>query len=307
MTEVRSSPRAIVTGASGFIGSHLIEHLRRAGWRVAVISRENSAQRLEAHPAISAVYSYSGKTSEVNDALADFRPDVVFHLSSLFLAQHDSSKVEPLVSSNILFGTQLLDAMRLAGVTALVNTGTAWQNFAGDSYDPVNLYAATKQAFEDIVLYYARTCGLRAITLRLFDSYGPGDSRPKLLALLLNAIKTGKELGMSPGEQILDLVYIDDICRAFLQTADLLRSQLSPSAAVYAVSSGERRTLREVVETLGQVTGRNVPVRFNVRPYREREVMIPWSGLQLPGWRAEVSLAEGFRRLFDADPSITTQ
>jgi len=132
MTEVGSSPKAIVTGASGFIGSHLIDHLHRAGWRVAVIAREHSAQRLEAHPAISAVYSYSGKTSEVKDAVADFRPDVVFHLSSLFLAQHDSSQVEPLVSSNILFGTQLLDAMRLVGVTTLINTGTAWQNFAGD-------------------------------------------------------------------------------------------------------------------------------------------------------------------------------
>ncbi len=102
------------------------------------------------------------------------------------------------------------------------------------------------------------------------------------------------------------MVYIDDICRAFLRAAVLLRSQLAPSAAVYAVSSGERRTLREVVETLGQVAGRKVPVRFGVRPYREREVMVPWSSLQLPGWNPEVSLPEGFRRLLDADPSIAT-
>jgi len=306
MTESGGSLRAIVTGASGFIGSHLIEHLHRAGWQVAVISRNSSAQKLQGHSAISAVYSYSGQTSEVNDALEHFRPDVVFHLSSLFLAQHDSAQVEPLVSSNILFGAQLLDAMRLAGVTALVNAGTAWQNFTSDVYDPVNLYAATKQAFEDIALYYVRTSGLRAITLRLFDSYGPGDTRRKLLALLLDALKNGQELGMSPGEQLLDLVYIDDICSAFLWAADLIRSQLSPGAAVYAVSSDDRRTLREVVEALAQVAGRKVPVLFNVRPYREREVMVPWSGPQLPGWSAKVNLAEGFRRLLDNDPSIAT-
>jgi nucleoside-diphosphate-sugar epimerase len=289
--------RALVTGATGFVGRHLIQHLHRAGWEIAVLSRTQD-------PSLSLPvqsFLYTGQTDEVLRAVDSFRPDTVFHLASLFLAQHAPEQVEPLLSSNVLFGTQLLEAMRASGVRRLVNTGTSWQNFVGDAYLPVNLYAATKQAFEDILLYYVETGSVRAVTLKLFDSYGPGDTRRKLLRLLLDCLRTGEPLGMSGGEQVLDLVHVDDICCAFLRAAELVADSEQPANAVYAVSGGERRTLRGVVETLERVVGRALPITWGTRPYRDREVMVPWSGLSVPGWQPTLSLESGLRALIEVE------
>jgi nucleoside-diphosphate-sugar epimerase len=288
--------RALLTGATGFIGSHLLAHLQAAGWPVAVLARPSAAELLSQMPAIAKVYTYTGATTEVIAAMAEHKPEVVFHLSSHFLAAHDSTQIESLISSNVLFGTQLLEAMKAAGVTALVNAGTSWQNYAGDTYNPVNLYAATKQAFEDIVAYYTQTSGLRAVTLRLYDSYGEGDQRRKLLRLLLECLRTGEPMGMSPGDQVMDLVHVDDICRAFLHAAELAL-EMPAGASVYAVSSGERRTLKQVVATLEEAAGQKLAIEFGVRAHRPREVMVPWVGPPLPGWVPTISLLDGFKRL----------
>jgi nucleoside-diphosphate-sugar epimerase len=294
--------RALVTGATGFIGSHLVAHLHHAGWDVAVITHTKSLQATN-DAAVHRVYQYTGHTSELIAALADFKPTAVFHLASLFLAAHNPDQIEPLISANVLFGTQLLEAMSKSGCTALVNAGTGWQNYTPhppfDTQDfmPVNLYAATKQAFEDILLYYVQVASLRSITLRLFDSYGPGDKRRKLLRLLLDTLKTRQPLDMSPGDQIIDLVHVDDICRAFLHAANLALELSEPAAMVYAISGKQRMTLQQVAAILEEAAARKLPLRFGQRPHRPREVMHPWEGPPLPGWQPQITLLEGLRNL----------
>ena len=293
--------RALITGATGFIGARLVSHLQAAGWQLAALARPQACLSLAAQPVALRAYSYSGEIAGVIDACADFKPDVVFHLASLFLASHDSGQVQELIAANVLFGTQLVEAMKLVGVKALVNTGTAWQTDIDGRYDAVNLYAATKQAFEDILGFYSSATGIHVVTLRLYDSYGPGDTRRKLLWLLLESIRTGEPLLLSPGDQVVDLVHVDDICSAFLAAAALVLTQ--PGTSVYAVSGGQRRSLQQVVATLEEAAGRKLPVHFGARPYREREVMLPWLGPALPGWRAQISLLEGFKELL-ADEAL---
>lgn len=302
MTTQLTTNRALVTGASGFIGSHLVEQLLGAGWKVAVLGRKDSVRKLSL-PSESGAYVYNGGIAEVMAAVAEFKPAVVFHLASLFLNTHAPEQIEPLIGSNILFGTQLLEAISKSGGAVLVNAGTGWQNyvqappFDAPDFVPVNLYAATKQAFEDIVAYYVQATGLRSITLRLFDSYGPGDTRRKLLWLLLNTLKTGQPLDMSPGGQIIDMVHVEDICRAFLHAAARAMAFPEPEAEVYAISGNQRRTLQQVVATFEEAAGRRLPIEFGKRPYRQREVMHLWEGPTLPGWQPNIPLLEGFRDL----------
>ena len=288
--------RALVTGGTGFIGSHLVEHLHAAGWVVHMLVRPN-AERAARPSAGVQIHPYRGETADVVEAIERSRPDVVFHLASLFLAQHTPRQIIPLIEANVLLGVQLLEAMSGAGVKSLVNTGTSWQHFHCDSYLPVNLYAATKQAFEDILAYYADAAGIRAVTLSLFDSYGPGDTRKKLLRLLLDCLETNGELQMSPGDQVLDLAHVDDICEAFLHAARLVRDPNHPSLACYAVGGGERMSLREIVATLEKAAGRTLRIDWGARPYRPREVMRLWDGPAMPGWQPRITLADGIKAL----------
>lgn len=227
--------------------------------------------------------------------------DGIIHLAPLFLASHRSEDVIPLVSSNILFPTRLLDAAVRGGVRWFVNTGTTWQHYENRAYSPVNLYAATKQAFEALAQYYVEAHGLRFVTLALGDTYGPNDIRQKLLNIWCRIAKTGTPLDMSEGLQTIDLVYVTDVVEAFLLTVDQLKTEIWREGYVltFSVSSGASISLRNLAESFEEVTGGQLPIRWGARTMRPREVMVPWCGNQgVPGWMPNVPLREGLTAMW---------
>ena len=278
--------KALLTGVTGFIGSHLARHLLKNNWEVNAIVRESSNLDV-LPPDIKQNINFHVHTNQ-NSLLKIVKtsaPDVVFHLASLFLSNHKYEDIPALIESNVTFGTQLLDAMIKNDVKNLVNTGTSWQHYENKSYSPVNLYAATKQAFEDITKYYIETAGLHVINLQLFDTYGEGDRRRKLLSLLREIADSGETLQMSLGEQKIDIVHVDDVADAFLIAANFLLNEQYEFCDTYAISSGNAISLRDLVKKYEQILGKKLNIEWGKRAYREREVMIPWNtGKLLPTW-----------------------
>lgn len=287
--------KALVTGATGYIGSKFCQRLLAEGWQVDALVRTSGRPLADSLAGKVSLRTHDGSTKSMLGRVTESKPDVVFHLASLFIAEHRSEQVTDLISSNVLFGTQLIEACARAGVKRFINTGTSWQHYRSDAYDPVCLYAATKQAFEDILDFYADAFDMSVITLKLFDTYGPDDPRPKLLSLLMKAITTGEALGLSPGEQLLDLVHIDDVTRAFtLCASHLLDGCATTPHERYALSSGEPISVRQIVMLIEQLSGKSINATFGTRMYREREVMRPWrAGICPPGWNAEIDLRSG--------------
>ena len=230
------------------------------------------------------------------------RPDIVIHLASFFLAKHTAGDISALIKSNILLPTQLLEAMDLAGCKLFLNTGTSWQHFESESFNPLNLYAASKQAFEAMLHFYESACGFKSITLKLFDTYGPMDQRPKLFSLLRSAARSGQALNMTPGYQLIDLVYISDVVDAFLASIKHLYN--GTESAAFAVSSGQPVILRSLVKTYERAVGKKVDVSWGALPYRPREVMTPWKGHTVPGWQPRITLEKGIA-LMESDASIS--
>ena len=286
--------RALVTGASGYVGSHLVRRLLAEGWEVHVLLRERSDAAALA-PGV-AVHRHGGDTADLVRIVERAAPEVVFHLAAVFVAEHRPGDVVPLVQANLLFATQLLEAMRVNGVPTLLNTGTAWQHYGDREYDPVNLYAATKQAFEAILAYYVNAHALRAATLVLFDTYGPDDPRPKLMSALWRAARSGERLAMASGVQLLDLVHVDDVVDAYLAAERALRTA-APGHLRYRVSSGAPLRLTDLVAVFESATGLRLAVDWGARPDRARDVLVHWTGSgPPPGWQPRIALAEGIAR-----------
>lgn len=284
--------RALVSGSTGFVGSRLVNHLAAQGWAVARLLRADLEDPAPLSDPGVRDHSWDGSTAGACEAVAAARPDVVFHLASLFIAEHVAQDVEPLIAANVLAGVQIAEAALRCGCRSLVNTGTSWQYGGAGGYEPVCLYAATKQAFEDLLAYYVAAERFHVVTLRLYDTYGRSDPRPKLFAALQRCAASGVTLALSPGDQLLDLVHVDDVVRAFALAGE---RALGGDAALesFDVSSGRHVSLREVVALYTEAVGRPVPVAWGGRDYRRREVMVPPPGRGLPGFTPAVSLEEG--------------
>lgn len=287
---------ALVTGVTGFIGGRLSKRLLADGWTLHALVREGSV--LPDLPG-ACFHGHDGSVEGLTQILRAAAPDVVFHLASLYLADHQPAQVDGLVTSNVLLTAQLAEAMCAAGASRLINTGTSWQHFGTDTYLPVNLYAATKQAGLDILAYYADARLLSVVTLKLFDTFGPGDTRRKLVQLLVDAAVSGETLGMSPGYQVVDLTHIDDVTNAFIAAAEVLLAAKEPVFEEYFVS-GLRLSVRELVSKVEEALRLTVNTSFGARPYRAREVMVPVAiDLQqrLPGWVPEREFTQSLREL----------
>lgn len=293
--------RVLITGASGFIGSYLTNRLlQNPGHEVAIICRQTSNLNFFCESQTQPIsYTYDGTTSSLINAINCFQPDLVIHLASYFVAEHRSTDVESLISSNILFGTQLLEAMLQSSCKMLINTGTAWQFYHSTSYHPSCLYAATKQAFEAIIDYYVSAHEFRCFTLYIYDTYGPHDPRKKLFSLLMN-LAEGKSLSlaMSAGQQKITFLHIEDAINAYEKAIELLVATTSHVHQRYALPGPEILSLRELVEKVSAIVGKDLPIEWGKRPYRKREVMEPWqSGQTLPDWQAHIKLEDGIKSL----------
>jgi nucleoside-diphosphate-sugar epimerase len=277
-----------MTGATGFVGGRLADALRRDGVRVDAIVR--AAPR---GPTGYRAHRHDGTMRSMAAIVEKARPDTVFHLAALASGEHAEADVDPLLDANIVLGTHLADACSRRGGAAFVNAGSHWQHGLGTAaYAPVSLYAAMKQAFQDLLAFYASMPGMRVITLKFCDVYGPADPRGKLLALLDGARAGGEPLKLSPGRQLVDMIYVDDAVAALLRAARDLSRRRSLSGTSWSVTSGRNMPLREVVSLYARAAG-PIEVVWGGRPYRPREVMRPWHGSPLPGWKPRVSLREG--------------
>ncbi len=287
-----------MTGATGYIGSHVLKYLLSKGWEIHVIADPKFGYaNIEDVLSQIDVFEYDGNILSLCDYFQTIKPDVVYHLAAAVITNYKPEQVSVLIQSNIQFGAEILEAMKSSETKLLVSTGSYWQNYNSNTYNPVDLYAATKEAFEKIVQLYVDAYGFRHINLRLFDVYGEDDKRPKLWNALRDIAGTDQHIAVSPGEQLLDLIHISDVCTAY--EAAYLAFVNNPALIneTYGVRTGVTHSLRDAIAVLSKALGKNINVDFGLKPYKQREVMNPCDNYNyLPSWKAYVDLGNGFGR-----------
>jgi nucleoside-diphosphate-sugar epimerase len=295
---------ALVTGATGFLGSRLAATLRRQGWRVIALTRDRAravAVRVEADAILSL------EDEDWRDEVADAGTSCVFHCAAWSAMSHSPGQVAEIIDANITFGTEIMESIcRSPELPAFVWAATFWQYSAGNGYSPNSLYAATKQAFGDIVEYYRRMRGLPSVGLVLFDVYGEADPRGRILSRLAAACldhargRTPERIRLSVGEQEVDFVHVSDVVQAFVRAAEALREAGSISEPLYGVGGQDRGKFRDVLNSLLDDDEKRL-VEWGAMPYRPGEAMVCPRLPVLPAWIPQVPLKDGFRGLMTHD------
>ncbi len=295
--------QVLITGGTCYVGRALIAALVDRGLTPHVLVRPGSDRtRFDALPRLPVFHVHDGSTAGLARIARTIQADIAFHLAGLYRRIHTPEDVDRLLDANVVFGTRLLEALRDAGTRRLVNVASCHQYLDGGAYRPFNLYAATKEAFEAILAYYRDAGHLDATTLVLFDTYGPGDWRPKLMAAIRGALATGTPLPLPASDLPMDMAHVDDVVSALLHAADLLeRDAPAVNGRRFAVTSGDRRSIEGIVKVFEKVAGKPVQRQWGAYPMPDREITRLWDGPLLPGWTPGVTLEDGIRRFLNAD------
>lgn len=288
--------RILITGITGYIGSNLARQLAREHEVYGLVRLPIKTEYISDFQDKLRLVPFDGSYESVERALREAKPELVYHLAAYYTGTHGAVDTPKLITSNITLGAYVLEAMVACESRALVYATTVMAHYQGAGYCPLNLYAATKRAFSDLLFYYTDAGLLRAVTLMLSDTYGPGDQRPKILNLARKAAETGEQLALSDGDQDYDLVFVDDVVRAF-QTAGEQLLQMGWTNETFQVCSNAPLTLRETVEQMLRVNELTLNAEWGTRPIPQREMRKAVRRYpSLPGWRPQIGLNEGLKR-----------
>lgn len=283
----------LITGATGFIGKHLLRtFVTQNNNHVTILVRENvNLDMIHDLQDSITIHYYTGDYHSIDTVFKHNCFDYVVHLAAMSCYDCPPEDVSNMIDANITLGTFLLAAMKQHGCRYFINTSTYWQHYKDQHYQPVCLYAATKKAFEDIIDYYCLDQRMTAISLKLYDVYGYDEHRNKLLNHLLTA-PPEQPIALTPGEQKLYMVFIDDVIRAYQTSMHLIVSQ-NKGHTVYGVYGEQKYSLKDMVKIVEEVTNKNLAIKFGAKDYNQFQIMDAFAENRLPGWHAKVSLEQG--------------
>ena len=304
--------RAIVTGAAGFVGSHLCAHLLDQGDEVVGIdclTDYYDPRRKEAN--LTTLRGREGFTEHRVDLTAAALPtlfercDVVYHLAGQPGVRGSwGEDFQPYVSRNVLATQRVLEAAREVSLWKVVYASSSSVYGDAESYpttedmrpQPVSPYGVTKLAAEHLCELYRTTSGVPTVSLRLFTVYGPRQRPDMAFSRLVEcALDHQPFLLYGDGEQSRDFTYVGDVVTAMRQAA------LSPWTGVANVGGGSRITMNEVVAKVGALAGHLDVVRLpsqrgDVR-HTAADISVARAGF---GYAPRVAIDEGLARMVEA-------
>jgi len=312
----------VVTGAGGFIGSHLVEALVAEGSRVRALVHYN------AEGSIGSLRYVDQRTLDAIEIVAaDVRDpyamrslvrgaETVFHLAALIGIPYSYIAPASYVETNVGGTLNLLEAARSEGVERLVVTSTS-ETYGTAQYTPIDEvhpavaqspYAATKVGADQLALSYYRSFNTPVCVVRPFNTFGPRQSERAIIPTIVSqALRNTEALRLGSLEPRRDLLYVTDTVNGFL----LLAGRAEAIGRAVNLGTGTSYSVRELIETVSRVLGRELRVvqdSARIRPDRSEvmELRADGSVARALGWVPKVSLEEGLRHVVDFMSRLTT-
>lgn len=305
----------LVTGAAGFIGSHLVERLLTEGAKVRAFVHYNSRNHwghledLLPHQRQD-VEIVSGDLRDPGrmDAAVE-GADVVFHLGALIAIPYSYVAPQDIVMTNVIGTLNVLEAARRHGTRRVVQTSTS-EVYGTAQYVPIDEhhplvgqspYAASKIGADQIALSYCLSFDLPVVIARPFNTYGPRQSARAVIPAIIVQALTQPQIMLGATFPTRDLNYVADTVSGFLKIAE----HDGAIGEVINLGTGHEVSVADVAATIIRLVGRDIPVVFDANRVRpdssevDRLLADASKARQLVGWEPRHSLEEGLRATID--------
>ena len=291
--------RILITGASGFIGNAVCKALDSTDHELILLVR-NSDNLPDLSGKVTVIH-----TSQENwkTLVSGAQPQVILHFAAFLTSSSDSSLINELIETNILFATHVLDAISGTGVQYFINTGT-FAEYAQDdeTLSPSYLYAASKTAFRSILQFYSEQQEFKVINIIPYTVYGGISKQKKLIDYLYEAVGSSETIKMSPGEQVLDFIHIDDVS-AFYRSLLKQLSVIKDKNTEIHLGTGKGSTPREICSHLESAIGKTANVQWGGISYRKNDTMYAVAQKKMPQelieWQPRIDLKEGLKKYIE--------
>ena len=302
----------LVTGADGFIGSHLVEHLVRAGARVTALAQYNSFNFwgwLEDVPSLDQIQVVCGDIRDSHFCQTLLKNmDVVFHLAALIPIPYSYRAPDSYIETNIRGTLNICQAALSHGIEKIVHTSTS-EVYGSAEYLPIDErhplraqspYSASKIGADAMAISFKCSFGLPVVIARPFNTYGPRQSARAVIPTIISQIAAGtRKVKLGNLTTARDFTYVDDTCRGFLAVATL------DSGEIFHIGSDAEISVGELFKLIADLMDSDAEIE--IEPERQRapdsEVLrLRCNSKKLrdvSGFRPEVSLPEGLRRTID--------
>jgi len=309
-----NNSKVLITGADGFIGSHLAEFLVQQGAEVTALALYNSFDNhgwLDTLPAQT-----RGALKLVRGDIRDLRQitnmcqnqGVVFHLAALIGIPYSYETPSSYVATNVQGTVNLLTAALDAGVSKVVHTSTS-EVYGTAQFTPIteahplqgqSPYSASKISADMMAESFARSFDLPVVTLRPFNTYGPRQSERAVISTIFRQVfdDSCPEIRLGDLSPSRDFCFVADTVNAFISAAELGPASFGH---VYNAGTGAGTTIGELVDIIKNVTGCAKPVtqeKIRIRPPQSevRELLADAKKLQdASGWIAKINLKDGLQ------------
>lgn len=292
-------PVILLTGATGFIGSHLLETMLLKEYRVVIAKRSTSdIWRIE--NLINQVASYDIDNCSLERIFDEQHIDVIIHLATLYRKFDNGKEVAEMINANVSFPVELLELGVRKGVKAFFNTGTFFEYDCSHlpvtedaEIKPFNLYAKTKLAFESVLKTYSKDIVVN--TFRLFSPYGEKDNQ-KLIPMIIQKGLLGEEIKLSEGFQKLDFIYSADIVNAYIKALErVVESGIKSEYQVFNLGSSSALSVRDVVSVIEEKFNKRLNVSWGEASLIDIPIVYADNSkaIELLGWKPETTIQQG--------------
>lgn len=282
----------MVTGATGFLGAHLVRALALQGALVVGVSRRDvaSSDRLS--------YARVDLTDidQVRRTLGQLRPDCVFHLSSLADGRPDLALVAPIMQAEVVATVNVLTVAAEQRIARVVLPASLEEVEPGAT--PHSPYAAAKTTTALYARMFSSLYGLPVVSARVFMAYGPGQPSWKLIPAVVLALLRGESPVVHSPDRLVDWIYVSDVIDGLLRVG----AAEGVEGQVIDLGSGELVSIRMVVETIERLIGCGPRARYATAcPRNERVVKANLTAaMERLHWAPRVSLQDGLALTIDA-------